>query len=347
MPRLAPLRPPRHTRIVRRLLIAACLLMALPVEAKPPARPASPPRETERADFWRELLEPHGDEVHVIVQKATQALQSADTGLSGDYDPTGQERAHFYREVLGMLRYAHRLAPENLDVLRLLGQCADELGKTREALDALETAVRLVGVDKAGVEVTGRLGAIYLRLGRGDDALRYLRAAQGPLVPARPITASTLVHLSNLLAARGKTGDAIDVLANAMPVNPPYYSTEMVLIAFALAVQYDRDEQRGAAFEVLDHMQNQLTTSFGATVQNGLATMRFAPAEDQHYYLGLLYEVMGNYTEARAEWMLYAASGDLPYRARALDHVAAIDSERRAPSSPMQLGRRARRRPIP
>jgi tetratricopeptide (TPR) repeat protein len=332
---------------VRCLVFAATLLAALPAEAKPPPRQASPPRESERADFWRELLEPHGDEVHVIVQKATQALQSADTGLYGDYDPTGQERARFYREVLGMVRYAHRLAPDNVDVLRLLGQCADELGKTREALDALEAAVRLVGADKAGIEVTGRLGAIYLRLGRGDDALRYLRAAQAPIVNGRPITAATLVHLSNALATRGQTGDAVDVLANAMPVNPPYYSNEMVLIAFALAVQYDRDEQRGAAFEVLDHMQNQLTTSFGATVQNGLATMRFAPAEDQHYYLGLLYEVMGNYTEARAEWMLYAASGDLPYRARALDHVAAIDTERRAPGSSLQVRRRVHRRPIP
>jgi hypothetical protein len=93
-------------------------------------------------------------------------------------------------------------------------------------------------------------------------------------------------------------------------------------------------------------MQTQLTTSFGATVQNGLATMRFAPAEDQHYYLGLLYEVMGNYTEARAEWMLYAASGDLPFRARALDHVAAIDAESRAPAAtaPATRTRRHHRR---
>ena len=130
-----------------------------------------------------------------------------------------------------------------------------------------------------------------------------------------------------------------------MPASVPYYSNEVSLISFALAVQYDRDEQRGAAFDVLDHMQTQLTSSLGATVQNSLGVMRFAPAEDQHYYLGLLYEVMGNYTEARAEWALYAAA-DLPYRDRALEHIAAIDAQVRAPATQTQAPRRYRR-PVP
>jgi hypothetical protein len=75
--------------------------------------------------------------------------------------------------------------------------------------------------------------------------------------------------------------------------------------------------------------------------------MRFAPAEDQHYYQALLYEVMGNYTEARAEWALYAAA-DMPYRARALEHIAAIDSLRRAPAQgpgTAPVPRRYRRHP--
>jgi hypothetical protein len=101
-------------------------------------------------------------------------------------------------------------------------------------------------------------------------------------------------------------------------------------VAFALAVQYDRDEQHGAAFEVLDRMQTVLQGQMGALVQTALASMRFAPAEDQHYYLGLLYEAVGSYSEARAEWALYAAAPGLPYRGRALDHIAAIDNQRRA-----------------
>jgi hypothetical protein len=315
--------------MVRRFLIAASALAALRADAKPVAPRYTPPA-AEHGDFWRALLEPHGNEVRRIVQIATQEVAQGDLALNGDFDPTAQLRVRYYRDAYGMLRYARRLAPENVDVLRLLGQTADELGKTREALDAFETAVLLVGPEQAGPATTGRLGAIYLRLGRIDDAVRYLRYAQGPIVVSQGLTAVTLVHLSNALAARGDMGAAIDVLANNVPTNAPYYGTEIALASFALAVQYDRDEQRGAAFDVLDHMQTQLTTSFGSTVQSGLMMMRFAPAEDQHYYQGLLYEVMGNYSEARAEWLAYAEAS-LPYRARALEHVAAIDVLRRQP----------------
>ncbi len=78
--------------------------------------------------------------------------------LYSDYDPTGLERTRFYREVYGMLRYARRLAPDNLDVLRLLGQAADEHGKTREAIEAFQTAIDIAGIENAGIEATGRLG---------------------------------------------------------------------------------------------------------------------------------------------------------------------------------------------
>src|SRR5205823_13521097 len=113
-----------------------------------------------------------------------------------------------------------------------------ELGKTHEALEALEAAVRLTGADKAGIDITGRLGAIYLRLGRLDDAIRYLRLAQGPITPGKPVSATSLVHLSNALAAPGEMGDAIDVLATALPNQVPYYTNEVALVSFALAVQY-------------------------------------------------------------------------------------------------------------
>jgi len=62
-----------------------------------------------------------------------------------------------------------------------------------------------------------------------------------------------------------------------------------------------------------------------------IASLRFSPAEDQHYYQGLLYEAMDHYVEARASFALYAASGDTPWRDRALDHVRAIDAHRKNP----------------
>ena len=86
-------------------------------------------------------------------------------------------------------------------------------------------------------------------------------------------------------------------------------------------MQYDRDEQRGAAFDMLDRMQTVLQGQIGAIVQTSLASMRFAPAEDQHYYLGLCTRPSAATREARAEWALYVARPGLPYRGRALDHI--------------------------
>ena len=314
---------------MRRLAIVASLLVAAGADARPSHYVRAPEPDH---DIWLEMLEPHSIEVRRIVFLARGMLNQADQAQYGDYDPTGEQREKFYRQVYGMLRYARRLAPDNLEVLRLYAQTADDLGKTRQALAALEQAVQVAGADKVGPEIAGRLGAIYLRLGKVDDAVRFLRLAQGPVIPQNPTTARTLVHLATALAERGQMSDAIDVLANSLPTNMPFYSSEVALVGFALAVQYDRDDQRGAAFDVLDRMQSALQPQqYAAQVQNGLALMRWAPPEDQHYYQALLYESMGHYTEARAEWALYAASGDLPFRARALEHIVAIDAERRAP----------------
>jgi tetratricopeptide (TPR) repeat protein len=323
------------------------LLLGRQVHADLIAPPAAPP-DPERGNFWRDMIAPHQAEVNAILFKVRQALNQADSALASDYDPAGQERLRFYREVLGALRHARKLQPDNIEVLRLLAQTSDELGKTREAIEALQAAIDITGAAKAPADVTGRLGIIYLRLGKLDDALRYLRLAQGPVTPGQPLSAQVLVHLSNALALRGQIGDAIDTLANAVPLSAPYYSTEAALVAFSLAVQYDRDEQHGAAFEVLDRMQTVLQGQMGALVQMALASMRFAPAEDQHYYLGLLYEAVGSYSEARAEWGLYAAAPDLPYRGRALEHIAAIDAQRRAaPPAPPPPTIRVRPRTVP
>lgn len=308
-------------------LAIALVVGALPAVAKPappPRRPVAP--ETE---FWREVIEPHGEQVKELVTKARQAMKQADDALQSDAEWAVDQRMRYFEDAYGLMRYARKLSPENTDVLSTLGRAADEVGKTRVAIDALETATRILGPEKVTPEIVGRLGAIYLRMGERDTAIRYLRLVQGGNIN-RPEAAQAVVHLANALAARGEVPAAIDVLSNAMPpASNGYYSYELTLVMFTLGMIYDRDEQRAAAFEVLDRMKTSLSTQFGQQVQTSLATMRYAPAEDQHYYLGLLYEIQGQYVEARAEFATYAASGDTPWRSRALGHVHAIDEERR------------------
>lgn len=328
---------------MRWVWIVGLSLLVGRVEAKPDRARLSP-ADPSPGDFWREVIEPHGEIVTAIVSQARNALgmlhdaPTADAAADATADAAADERVRYLSHVYAMLRYARKLSPENTDVLALLGTTAEDLGKTRPALEALETCVQIQGPDRAGSQVTGRLGMIYLRLGKLDDAIRWLRYAQGPITVSDHAVAA--VHLATALAAHGQMPDAIDLLANARPAQATYFpdpaTLPATLVSFALAVHYDRDEQRGAAFEILDRMQAPPRQQLGPLVQRALATMPFAPAEDQYYYRALLYEALGDYTEARAEWALYASVTDAPWRRRALDHVKAIDAERSAhPGRPM------------
>ena len=226
------------------------LLVATRADARP-AIDVAPAQDQDRRSNLRDIDEPHGDENNPILAKARLALAQADNSLAADYDPIGEGRLRIEREVDGMLRYGRRLVPDNLEILKLRFARSSATISARPARrsKALHRVIELVGADQAGNEVTGHLGEIYLRLGQLDDAIHYLRLAQGPIIAGEPRTAHILVHLSNALAQRGQMSDAIDVLLGALPASPPFYSNEFQVVSFALAVQYDRDDQRGAAFE--------------------------------------------------------------------------------------------------
>jgi len=294
--------------------------MAGRAEAKP-RRSHAPPEDASQGDFWRDILEPHREVVTAIVAKARTAIEKLSAAADGD--EAVEQRVRRVSDAYGMLRYARKLSPDNTEVLSLLGAAADELGKTHQALEVLEACVRQNGPDRTDPEVTGRLGMIYLRLGKLDDAIRWLRYAQGPI--AASDHAAAAVYLATALAAHGEMANAIDLLVNALPAPTSYAPDPVTLVSFALAVHYDRDDQRGAAFDVLDKMQATLQQELGPMTQRALAGMRFAPPEDQYYYRALLYEALDAYAEARAEWALYASVTDAPWRRRALEHIQAID----------------------
>jgi len=184
-------------------------------EAKPSPEPP-PAATTPDGDFWRDVVEPHADEVKKIVNAARNGMRIADDALQSDSEWAVEQRMRYFQDAYGMLRYARKLSPDNLEVLVMLGRAADEIGKTRQAIEALEASINLTGPDKANPEAVGRLGSIYLRLGDRDAAIRWLRLAQGPL---KPESAQALVHLANALAARGEVTAAVDTLVNAMPAN--------------------------------------------------------------------------------------------------------------------------------
>lgn len=312
----------RHTHRVRRAGLLLLLVASL-ADARPRHRPPAPKPSP---DLWQRALDPNGAVATKLLAKARDAMSRPERGMEGEW--AVDQRLAFFRDAYNILREARRLSPQNTEVLAMLGQAADELGNTREALDALEAAVAIDGPDKASNEVTGRLGAIELRLGHTDAAIRWLRYAQTTTTAMSSV--EPLIYLASALSQRGEIIAATEVLDRAMPAQLQYYNPEAALVAFSLAVLYDRDEQRSNAFNTLDRMQGNLNSMYTTQLQQQLSKFEFVPAEDQHYYLGLFYESLGEYTEARASWLTYAASGESPWRRRALDHVEAIDAQRRA-----------------
>jgi hypothetical protein len=284
--------------------------------------PVKPPNQ----DFWREVVAPHGDEIDMILMKAQQAWSYTSTCVYSDCDATGEAKAKLLDDAYGMLRYARRLDPTRADVLLLLGQVAEESGRATAAVEVLQAYVGQLAPDASVVpDVSMRLGRSDLRLNRFEDAIRQFRAGLSQSASYGPGAASA-AYMAAALMNTGRMSDAIDLLAPNMAQMQQYsYYAEPMQAIMTLAVAYDRDEQITAAFNLLDSLQNQLTTSYGQYAQQGISGMLFVPAYDEHYYLGLFYESLGYFPEARTEWLHYAAAKDAPFRGRALDHADAID----------------------
>lgn len=318
-------------------LLLSVVLSAQAARAETLSRPDDRRRAAEHRTLWRRITDPNGDEVRTLLVKARLSMSRADDARAGDEDWAIEQRTRFYRDAYHLAAHARTLAPEHLEALATFARAAEELGRTGEAIAALEASVKLTGPDRAHADVVARLGALHLRAGDTERAIRWLRLAQGPVPTggAGLERAYAVIHLATALAMRGELAAGVHALSGALPERPAgHVSPETTVLAFALAVLYDRDEQRAAAFEVLDHLQSNLSTQYQPQVALELARMRFLPPEDLHYYRALLYESADQYAEARAEWALYAASGAAAgqpaYRGRALDHIGAIDAQRRA-----------------
>ncbi|MCA9676051.1 MAG: hypothetical protein KC464_13515, partial [Myxococcales bacterium] len=312
-----------------RVLLALAGLAVLSATPRPAradyAVDYAPPPKPPEDDFWREVVEPHGDQIRVVLEKVDQiwnqvvSWQNYDAG-----DPTGELRQRVLDDAWGMLKYARRLDPTRRDVLERMGRIGEESGRTQAAIEALQAYVALLPPEEdPPAEISLRLGRSMLRAGRAEDAMRHLRAAASPA----GIGAQALAALGEALMQTGRTADAIDALSPNLGQQYSYYwQNETVQLAFTLAVAYDRDEQITAAFGVLEDMRNQLATEYANRIQQSLAALPLVPARDREYFLALFYESEGYLQEARTEWLHYAEGGDgAPFRGRALDHVAAID----------------------
>jgi hypothetical protein len=286
-------------------------------------------------DFWGWLLDPHEAEVKVILRKVAENRNRAGSGEAQPYDygaqfsPARAElRAALLADAESMLRYALRLAPDNIELKRELAVVTDENDRP-VAQAALERYVADEVPERVSPDARVRLGRWYARQRRFADAVGQLRAALGGRPEYRARTQAVLL-LSSVLMHTRQLPEAIDLLRGHVASSGlGAYSWEPMTL-FALAVAYDRDEQISLAHEMLariisqgngnDQLMNVLHDGNIPPNRNPLI-----PPVERHYFAALQYEALGYLPEARAEWQAYAAADDATYRARAEQHIAGVD----------------------
>ena len=314
--------------LAARLALAALLAAPALARAEEPDRAPLPGKHGR--DFWSWLGDGHRPEVDLILRKAgankAQALHSTPFDPYQGYDPArAAMRERLLADAEGMLRYARRLAPDNLDVLRELALVSDENGRPG-ARALLERYLEREAPERAAAEARLRLGRWYARERRWREAVVQLRLALGGR-PADARTAATArVLLASIYMQTNRLGEAIELLRGALVGGPgigypPDYATP-----FALAVAYDRDEQITLAHETLERLAAMGPEALSMALGDGQGgRISLVPPEERHYFAALQYEVLGLLVEARAEWQAYLRWEQAPYRARARQHLAAVD----------------------
>ena len=268
------------------------------------------------------MLDPNGVEVEAIV---TRAVEMA-TGLVAidcmDTDAAGAERATLVDNAFGMMRYAVRRSPTNDKALLYLAYFSLASGRSAIALQAANQYRERIhnGDDRAQIEMIA--GQANLRLGDFADAIIAWRTASS--------SSNSIVHwnatllLADALANHGQLLDALDVLRQAHE-GAMLNSNEATTFGFALAVNYDRAEHHTDAFNALSKLQSAMGGDFGPQLQRMLCRYQLASTSSAAYYKALLYEITGYLSEARTEWLDYAADPDAPFAGRARQHADAID----------------------
>lgn len=281
--------------------------------------------EMGKSTLWERIAAPNEREIRVILRHARGLYERASLDVGHPEDDRTRDR--LLADARGMLRHGHKLAPGNMDVVALLARVDAAAGNTGEALAGYRTYMEKQPARQISAELCVEYGALQARLGQTEGGLATLercielpgsrRARDGGQQRSR-----ALVLLSMLHPMLHRSDRAITVLhRHAGP-------TGDMLVHFALAVAYDKDEQITRAYDVLqrelDGMKDEMIF-FGLT-ERVLAQV-FAPAAERHYFMALLYETRGLLPEARAEWLAYVRSGDAArYRKRASKHIAAIDT---------------------
>ncbi len=122
-------------------------------------------------------------------------------------------RANNLVEATGELQSVYVRQPNNTLALYALGHCHERLGHQAEAIEFYQDCLKFKGYLQLPAQ---RLGAIYFKEGRLDDAI----AEYEPLRHHYPDDISTLVILGYLYLATGQSAKAVETFNTAILIHP-------------------------------------------------------------------------------------------------------------------------------
>lgn len=314
-----------HTEGVRALLAALLVLVAATGSARADDGAA-------RAEqFWDRLIDPDAGEIDAVLERVRTNREQADR-LYPLYDGMGRwsaahadARVALWRDLEAMLRWALERDPRRLDLQRELGLVLFAAGRpgAEEALAAFLAAAP--GDRPLGLERT-HLALLHARRGESGAALALLRRALEPQAFADPRDRPRAVFLhAGVLMDEGRLAEAIDLLEAEAAALPSAIGQGALLIQFALAVAYDRDEQISRALAVLERIERNAAGGLRDTLVDPAGDrLAFASLTDRLYFGALRLEALGYLIEARAEWDAYARVPGTRYGGRARAHRDAL-----------------------
>lgn len=301
-------------RPARQIAVAVALAVSLGAPADTDAKPEQ--------NFWERVLITKDREIADALSHAKDLYQSAQRAVQSEDEETLRRR--MLREARGMLAFALRLRPEHREVLERMAMVEEASGRVAQAIGYYEQVYARTNKDPMSGDACVRFGLLLARADQHRRAIEVLQrcmnmhAAGGPLT--RALRSSGLINLSNLYAAEGQLEEAIELLERER------VGRQTGILAFALVVLCDKDQQINRAFELLQY-QRHMDERFVLTLIRELGAMPMVPAEDRHYFTALLLEARGSLPEAREEWHHYIRSRHgARYAERARQHLEAIDA---------------------
>jgi len=121
---------------------------------------------------------------------------------------------------------AARIAPEDIDVLILQADIANQQGKTGSAIEILKTAISL---DAASAELQYRIGRVYQDANLFDESREHLEKAAA----IRPAWADPHIALGYLYSKRRSFDDAVSAFEKAAELDPSDENQAILNVAYA------------------------------------------------------------------------------------------------------------------